>query len=425
MKPRPPKRRVLLLALLMILAVQAAPSPAGAAFFGDVGEIAFDQWTGTPDGIVNHDVFTINANGSELTDVTDAAFSQWHPKWSPDGRKLAYLSVSGLIIRDHATGNLSLVARHRGRTSGGELHVAIEELSWSPDGTRLVFSWTQSQGRWPEEPTAEGDHSAIMIVNADGSGLRTLVPSAKINRSPAWSPDGRWIAFDRYAPNFQYSTDADIWVIRPSGRDLERIAKESWNRDPQWTPDGKIIFVGSRDCPPLWYACDEVFEMTRMGTQVKKLIAYPTDWGEDLEPDWIQSAAASPDSSYLVVLLQPYERNWQPEVDAPDQLWLYELATGETAMLAENDIWMRHMDWRPVCTVQGTPRDDVLKGTSGRDLICGLGGDDRIQGLGGNDVIFGHAGDDVIAGGEGRDIVVGNSGRDRCDTDRRDYSHVC
>jgi Ca2+-binding RTX toxin-like protein len=65
-----------------------------------------------------------------------------------------------------------------------------------------------------------------------------------------------------------------------------------------------------------------------------------------------------------------------------------------------------------LCTVSGTPGDDVLIGTAGSDVICGRGGNDTLYGLGGDDLLLGGSGDDRIYGGAGADTIKGNAGRD-------------
>ena len=65
-----------------------------------------------------------------------------------------------------------------------------------------------------------------------------------------------------------------------------------------------------------------------------------------------------------------------------------------------------------LCTITGTPGDDVLVGTGGPDHICGLGGDDTIYGKGGNDVIDGGPGNDTLFGGTGKDRIFGRGGAD-------------
>ena len=65
-----------------------------------------------------------------------------------------------------------------------------------------------------------------------------------------------------------------------------------------------------------------------------------------------------------------------------------------------------------VCSIVGTPHNDVLYGTPGNDVICGLGGNDTLYGRGGKDVLIGGPGDDTLIGGAGDDTMRGDAGSD-------------
>lgn len=65
------------------------------------------------------------------------------------------------------------------------------------------------------------------------------------------------------------------------------------------------------------------------------------------------------------------------------------------------------------CTINGTPRDDILRGTQRKDVICGRGGNDLIIGLGGHDRLYGGPGNDRLVGGHGRDLLDGQAGDDK------------
>ena len=65
-----------------------------------------------------------------------------------------------------------------------------------------------------------------------------------------------------------------------------------------------------------------------------------------------------------------------------------------------------------LCTIVGSPLDDVLTGTPDRDTICGLAGDDVISGLGGNDIVVAGPGNDTVLGAAGHDRLFGNDGKD-------------
>jgi Tol biopolymer transport system component len=100
---------------------------------------------------------------------------------------------------------------------------SIYMMSWSPDGTQIVFD-----GGW-------GDKRDLYIVNSDGSELRQLTDTEDHEVIATWSPIGEWIAFHR---------NCGIWLIRPDGS--EEIMLREGGEDfcvgaIGWSPDGRNL----------------------------------------------------------------------------------------------------------------------------------------------------------------------------------------
>ena len=129
---------------------------------------------------------------------------------------------------------------------GGQVRLLVDGIpnaaaaTFSPDGTRIAF--------W-------GDDSpdSLYVVNADGSGLRKISGDLWIstNLPPAWSPNGRLIAFS--AETGPDRLDEGIYVVDASGGDPRRIGDPLPVRafSPAWSPDGTwIAFVGTPKSNP-------------------------------------------------------------------------------------------------------------------------------------------------------------------------------
>ena len=98
--------------------------------------------------------------------------------WSPDGTRLAFAAVKG--------GNIDIYvvdADGQNLTRLTEAPEADQEPAWSPDGGTIAFT------------ALRAGTSQIWAMNADGTGMRTLTPGPGLNSSPVFSPDGRLIAF--------------------------------------------------------------------------------------------------------------------------------------------------------------------------------------------------------------------------------------
>jgi Tol biopolymer transport system component len=112
------------------------------------------------------------------------------------------------------------------------------EPAWSPDGTMVAF----------ERQYAKRGGADLMVVNANGKNVRTLVPptpqAGTWNCHPTWSPDGNMVAFTSNRDG-----NLDLYMVKGSGLGLKQLTftKDAIsNVEPQWSPDGRsIVFVRS------------------------------------------------------------------------------------------------------------------------------------------------------------------------------------
>jgi hypothetical protein len=106
----------------------------------------------------------------------------------------------------------------------------IDQPVWSGDGRQIAFT---AGSDW--RVTGQYDHQ-LYVVNADGSELRQVTHKNKGNATfPAWSPDGRWIA---------YNNGCALWIARPNGLDAQELVpgcKTFAAESMAWSPDGQQI----------------------------------------------------------------------------------------------------------------------------------------------------------------------------------------
>jgi Tol biopolymer transport system component len=248
------------------VAASASPSSeASAPPLGIVGDIAFvsdRDDAGTQ-------LYAMDRDGGHVTRLTEDELTHIHPSWSPDGRDLAFSATAG----DVATGDLDLFVLHSdGRmeriTSGPNRDGAP---SWAPGGRELAFE------------SSTGGEPSITTVAADGGRTTRLIAGPSPTYQPDWSPDGRRLAIAERAPNCTRPDDDCVQHIVVVDRDGRHPVQLTGGRvhdgQPAWSPDGRrIAFTSDRAEGNV-----DVWVMDADGGHLQRLTASP---GIDLGPAW-------------------------------------------------------------------------------------------------------------------------------------------
>ena len=223
----------------------------------------------------------------QLTMSSGTATSYGSPRWSHDRKKIAFHLQTGRTKIDVYAMNGDGSAVRKLTDSDGSAQ--YRNPAWAPDGSRLALE-CRMENVWE-----------VCLVNSDGSGLRRLTPhrpDGRSSQSPDWSPDGKWIAFhsnrDAKLDGAPAYSGTDIYLMDTEGSSITRLTETLPGRltqNPAWSPDGKMIaFNSTRDGDSI--ATDwEIYVMNSDGTGIRRLTH---DKKPDGHPRW------SPDGQSLI-----------------------------------------------------------------------------------------------------------------------------
>jgi TolB protein len=254
----------------------------------------------------NYQIFKMPLNGGGVTRLTENNATEGAPRWSPDGKKIAFISDRDgpcrVFIMDGNGGNAAAIPNTD--PTPGDVNAGVP-LDWSPDGNSLVF--------------VNKDHTAIRVVNADGSGLRTIV-EGKIGKGYGYYHGVCWrqpnkIVFNVQNPSWGY--DQDVFAVAPRDGQLTQITDE-WGQyghcmAPDLSPDGNSIVIlrqPEKDPPPR-----SIFVMTAEGRDLRNLTRTAQ---MDAAPRW------SPDGNRIVFCSGTMGKKhiWLMNADGSEQLQL-------------------------------------------------------------------------------------------------------
>jgi dipeptidyl aminopeptidase/acylaminoacyl peptidase len=302
-----------------------AVSPDGAwvAYLANVNDAEEDAQ--------NTDLWMASWDGTRNLQLTRSEGSESQPRWSPDGRYLAFVTTREKPGADDddldAVRQVWLLDRQGGEAEQlTDFPGAVSEFAWSPDGKRLaVVAWdqdTRAQGDDDATPLPivldryyfkedysgyvgpERKHLYLFDVATRKAERLTASPNDEVR--PSWSPDGKLLAFmGRESADPDRDSQFTLFVTEPrAGAPLRKLTTfqgengdSSWMANPQWSPDGKrIAFTAGGDPKLIYYATYRAFVIDAAG-------GTPRPLGAALDRNMTEPAWA-PDGKSVYVMLE-------------------------------------------------------------------------------------------------------------------------
>lgn len=254
----------------------------------DPGDILVDGQVGN-----FSDLFAVDPDRGELTNLTADYAVQMSPAWSPDHSQIAFsgdIEEPGnydIYVMDADGSDIRRLTNTDPRGEG--------RPAWSPDGSTIAF---ESNGVW--------------TVRTNGSDLRKIAGDASSGGSyPTWSPDGESIAF---------TEGGSIFVTEPLGDRTYRLYQGRDSGDAyevQWSPDGsRLLFTCVRDICVIDADGGGLANLT--GQPGVDTYEREADWSPDGSRIVFLSDQASPDGGMQMFVMNPDGSEASPLVTAPE-----------------------------------------------------------------------------------------------------------
>ena len=276
----------------------------------------------------------------ESLQITHDSIPSSNPRWSPDGKYLAFLSS-----RESKKGSQVWLLDRRGGEARKLTDVKgdLSDFYWSPDAKSMVLVIQDPENKGKEEPKTPAPilidryhfkqdvegylqhlNTHLYVFNIAAMKLDTLTRGETEESSPEWSPDSKKIAFvSNRTPDPERNENFDIFTVDVQTKALKQLTTwKGHDVDPKWSPDGKHIAYlrSTTDVTYTMYDQNVLCLMDADGTNSKTLT---------LQLDRpVSTPAWSKDSKHIAFIVYDDRKN---------NLTRYDVASGKISMVCTGE----------------------------------------------------------------------------------------
>lgn len=210
-------------------------------------------------------LYLTDANGSQTVRLSKSDKNNSNPRWSPDGKWIAFLSN-----RD-GKNNLYILPVGGGESERlTDVKTGVADFKWGPDGKTIAYTMSdassdaeeknkKAKNDWyfMDEDKKQGRLYLLWINEKDTTGKQKVLKLTKENRHIStfdWSPDGKWIVYTHaLSSGVNDNAYADVAMVNVSTNEIKNVANTTAGEDdPVFSPDGKFIAYLSTDEQVVW-----------------------------------------------------------------------------------------------------------------------------------------------------------------------------
>lgn len=265
----------------------------------------------------NSSIWMVATDGSRAPwKFTTSPQTSNSPRWSPDGKSLAFLSsrpeaMAAATAAEPPRAQVYLLSMNGGEAGRiTDFKNGVSLFRWSPDGTHIVVvsrigpsdsrtgdnkdrsdvrHYKNTSYKFNDTGWFDDRRTHLWVVDMKSGNTKQITEGNEWNDSdPQWSPDSTHIAFvsNRTGKEYEENRNSDVWLIDQNGGPLTKISDHAEaDNQPRWSPDGKwIAFTGElhdRDHPKIWLAPATGGAPSVLAANGLDLIPGGLEWSED------------------------------------------------------------------------------------------------------------------------------------------------